>query len=121
MRAKINGKCYDTSTGTMVCQCDRGYLYKKYHANEFFLYDRKQTITPISWDEAKAIVIKWGSRVFYTNFFDPSDNPRRTNMDMDIVTYNKIRDIAGTEHKTMKEALREIVDKAWRNRNRHIR
>ena len=120
MRAKINGKYYDTQTGTLICQCDRGYLYKKYHANEFFLFDRKQ-ITPVTWNDAKTIIHKWGTQTFYSNFFDPMDNPKRTNIDIPIASYNKLRELAGIKQTTMKQMLVEIIDKAHRNRDRHIR
>lgn len=121
MRTKINGKCYDTDTGTLVCQCDRGQLYKKYNANEFFLFDRKKIITPITWNEAKEIVTKYGSRAFYLNFFDPQENPKRCNVDIPVVSYNKLRELAGIKRSTMKETLTELIDTAHRNRDRHIR
>ena len=121
MRAKINGRYYDTNTGTYVCQCERGQVYKKYNANEFFLYDRRKTITPISWNEAKEIIRVNGSRVFYENFFDPQDDRKRTNIDIPIVAYNKLRELAGDKKTTMKRILVELIDTAHRNRDRHIR
>lgn len=121
MRVKINGKNYDTDTGTLVCQCERGQLYKKYHANEFFLFDRKKTITPITWNEAREIVKINGSRIFYSNFFDPTDNPKRTNIDIPLVSYNKLRELAGIKQTTMKHILVELIDTAHRNRDRHTR
>lgn len=121
MRTKINGRYYDTDTGTLVCQCDRGQLYKKYNANEFFLFDRKKTITPITWNEAKEIVMVNGSRVFYLNFFDPQENSRRCNIDIPIVTKNKLRELAGDKKTTMQKILIDLVDTAHRNRDRHKR
>ena len=121
MRTKINGRYYDTNTGTLVCQCAKGQLYKKYNANEFFLYDRRKTITPISWDEAKEIVRVNGSRIFYTNFFDPTANPKRTNIDIPIVSYNKLRELAGYKKTSMQNILVDLIDSAHRNRDRHTR
>lgn len=121
MRTKINGRYYDTDTGTLVCQCIRGHLYKKYNANEFFLFDRKKTITPITWNEAKEIIRVNGSRVFYLNFFDPEANPKRCNVDIPLVSYNKLRELAGDKKTTMKKILVELIDTAHRNRDRHTR
>lgn len=121
MRTKINGRYYDTNTGTLVCQCNKGQLYKKYNANEFFLYDRRGTITPITWSEAKEIVRVNGSRTYYLNFFDPQDNPKRTNINIPIVQYNKLRELAGDKSTTMRSVIIDLIDTAHRNRDRHTR
>ena len=121
MREKINGRYYDTQTGTKVCQCPDGYIYRKYNANEFFLLNRSNKIIPIEWNKAKELIYKHGTRIFYQSFFEPENDSKRTNIDIPRGTYCKLRELAGEHNMTMKEYIVYGTEILWRNRNRHKR
>ena len=121
MQAVINGKRYNTETGTLVCQCPEGYLYKKYHSIEFFICDRNKHIIPVPFAQAKDICYHHGAKQQYEELFVPSRNQGRTNTDLSVSAYTKLRLCAQVHGRTMKDELETMIDKYWRNLDRHKR
>ena len=122
MKARINNKLYNTETGCFICSCPRGKLYRKYHSIEHFLHDpQRGIITPITWDEAQDIARTNAPRETYNRMFVPRLHYGRSNIDLPLEHYDKLRDIAARHNRTMKKELQFIIDKEYRNRDRHKR
>lgn len=122
MKVRINNKLYNTETGRYICNSARGELYRKYHSIEHFLYDAlRKTITPITWDEAKEITRTNAPREMYNSMFVPRLHYGRSNIDLPLEHYDKLRDIAARHNRSMKQELQLIINKEYRNRDRHKR
>jgi len=120
MKVKINNKTYNTDTGQRVCQCAYGYLYKRYHSIDYFLHDPlHRTITPVSWNEARDLAYKYAPGDLYKRLFIPRMDQGRTNIDLPREHYDKLRVCAGLHGNSVKGELRAIIEKAYRNRDRH--
>lgn len=120
MKAMIKGKIYNTETGTKVCSCPRGILYKKYHSIEYFVYDpSRKTITPVTWNEARDISRSNAPKHLHDSLFIPGKDQGRTNVDLSRESYSKLRICAGLHDRPIKAELKDIIDKAYRNRDRH--
>ena len=120
MQAIINGKKYNTDTGQCICQTVKGYLYRKYNSLEYFLCDRHhKTITPVSFREAKELCNKYGTKEQYDSMFVPSKADGFTIMRIPKSDYTKLRDCAQHHGRTLKAEYSAIIDKAWRNLDRH--
>lgn len=120
MKKTINGHRYSTETGTVICHCPDGTLFRKYNANEFFLYDRKDII-PVSWNEAKRIIWNYGERDFYMQFFRGEKSDKVKLFPLTDTDYINLREISGVRKITMQEALTLALAKERRNLDRHIR
>ena len=120
MRSKINGRIYDTETGTFICQCEKGKLFRKYHSQQFFLCN-SSGIVPVLWNEAKEIIYRNGSKVCYEKLFSTEDDSRRCNVDLPRSAYKKLQELAGTRCVSIQTALIQAIEKDFRNRDRHIR
>ena len=118
MRKKINCKCYDTKTGTAVCQTPKGYLYRKYHSIEYFLFDGKNII-PIPMTEARELCSQHGTKAQFDALFVPTHSQGRTNIDLTRESYSKLRICAQLHGRTVKAELMDLIEKAYRNRDRH--
>ena len=116
----IDGKKYNTDSAEFVCHSPRGNLYRKYRSIEHFTCDGKY-IVPVTWYEARDIVYKYGTREYYYTYFEPKDSTERTHIDMQQGTYSKLRILASMHDTSAKEYLDVIVNKEWRNRDRHKR
>lgn len=120
MKTLINGKTYNTETGTMICQTPKGYLYKKYHSIDYFLYDSyHKRITPITWTEARDMAYKYAPGDLYKRLFIPRMDEGRTNIDMPRKHYDMLSICAGLHGNTVKKELQRIIEKEYRNRDRH--
>ena len=120
MRTIINGRVYDTETGTFICNSERGQLFRKYHSQQFFLCS-SNTITPIPWNEAKEIIYRNGNKSCYEKLFSTEDDSRRCNVDLSRSDYKKLQEFAGQYGISVREANSIAIAKLWRNRDRHIR
>ena len=118
MIQKINGKKYNTDSAEFVCHSPKGNLYRKYRSIEHFICNGKE-IQPVSWMEARDIVYKHGTRDYYYTYFEPKDSTDRTHIDMQQGTYSKLRILASMHGMSAKEYLDVIVNKEYRNRDRH--
>ena len=120
MKATINHKTYNTETGTEICSSPRGKLYKRYHSIDYFLFDPyRKTITPITWNEARDISYKNAPKDLHDRLFIPRRDQGRTNIDLPREHYDKLRICAALHGNTIKGELRAIIEKEYRNRDRH--
>ena len=122
MRATIRGRLYDTRTGTYICQTNRGKLYRKYHATEFFLLARDK-IMPLKWSEAKSLCFHFAPANTYKDYFTTQiiDQKVRTNIDLSRIDMQKLKILSGTHDLTPKQMLHKIICDEYGKLDRHIR
>lgn len=121
MKRTIDHKTYNTETGQFICNSPRGELYKRYHSIDYFLFDRyrNKSITPITWEEAKSIAYNHAPSDLYNRLFIPRMNQGRTNIDLPLEHYDKLKICAALHNNSVKKELQKIIDKEYRNRDRH--
>ena len=121
MRATIRGRLYDTRTGTYICQTNRGKLYRKYHATEFFLLARDK-ITPLKWSEARELAYHFAPANTYKDYFTTQiiDQKVRTNIDLSRIDMQKLKILSGCHDLPPKQMLHKIIGEEYRKLDRHI-
>ena len=121
MKAKIRGRLYDTQTGTYICQTNRGKLYRKYRANEFFVQARDK-ITPLKWNEARSLAYHFAPSNTYKDYFTTQilDQKNRTNIDLTRADMQKLKIISGYHDIPAKQMLHKIICEEYSKIDRHL-